>query len=1010
MNAWGKSGIVRPKNLKGGDMPYSTVPYRAPKYYFSDTSFNKLMRRRIYHVLLISSSYDAFVLEDDGRIDEQIFNEYVSLSLRYPPQFILASSEKKAFDLLKEENIDLVITMLSSEEMDTFSLAEKIKQQYPAIPIVVLTPFSREVTLRMSEHSKGIIDHIFCWLGNADLLLAIIKLIEDKMNVDHDVKEVGVQTIILVEDSIRFYSSYLPNIYKIIFKQSKEFMTEGLNEHQQMLRMRGRPKILLATSYEEAISFYEKYKRNLLGIITDMSYTRDGKMDKYAGLKLCEKVQRDDKFMTLLLQSSDPAAENLAKEMNVGFINKNSKTISIELKNFIREYFAFGDFIFVDPKTGKEIDRAYDLKNIQDKIFQVPDDALEYQLSRNQFSKWLRARALFPLAEMIVDITLDDFENLDEVKRYLFDAFASFRISKARGVIAQFRRDRFDEYLTFTRIGDGSIGGKARGLAFLDMLIKRNRKLEKWPNVFITIPRTIVLSTDIFDEFMEENNLYEIALSDRSDEEILNEFVQARLPFRIHEDLYTLITYVRNPIAVRSSSLLEDSHYQPFAGIYSTYMVPYIPDSERQMIDMLSNAIKSVYASTYFKDSKAYMAATSNVIDEEKMGIVMQIVAGTRYGEKFYPSISGVARSINFYPLEPEKPEDGIASIALGLGKYIVDGGLALRFSPKHPKRVLQTYSPEMALRETQKYFYALDLRAESFKPDVDDGVNILKLSIKEAEKDGSLRLIASTYDFQNNIIRDGVQSEGKKIITFSNILKHNTFPLAEILETVLDIGQKEMGKPVEIEFAVDLNRPPNEPKIFYLLQIRPIVDNKETVTTNLDKVKNKDSIIYSKSALGNGTITDICDLVYIRPESFNPANNAELAEKVGKLNEQFIREHKNYILIGPGRWGSQDPWLGIPVKWSQISSARVIVESGLADYRIDPSQGTHFFQNLTSFRVGYFTINPFLNDGYYDLEFLQKLPSVYEDEQVRHIRFEKPLKVEIDGRKNLGVIYKPEI
>lgn len=988
-------------------MPMTNIAYRAPKYYFSDTSFQKLMRRRIYHVLLISSAYDAFVLEDDGRIDEQIFIEYVSLNLRYPPQFILASSENQAFQILQDEKIDLVVVMLSSEEMDTFSLAEKIKKKYANIPIVVLTPFSREVTLKLNDASKSVIDYIFSWLGNADLLLAIIKLIEDKMNVDHDIREVGVQAILLVEDSIRFYSSYLPNIYKIIFKQSKDFMTEGLNEHQMMLRMRGRPKILLATTYEEALALYEKYKRNLLGIITDMSYPRDGQLDKYAGVKLCEKVQRDDPFMPILLQSSDNEGEDLAKRLKVGFINKNSKTISVELKNYIREYFAFGDFIFLDPETGDEIVRATDLKSIQELLFQVPDEALRYHLSRNQLSKWLRARALFPLAEMLVDITLDDFHDLDEVRRYLFDAIASFRISKARGVIAQFRRERFDEYLTFTRIGEGSIGGKARGLAFLDMLIKRNRILEKWQGVYITIPRTVVLCTDIFDEFMEDNNLYEIALSDRSDEDILKEFIQARLPFRIHEDLYTLIAYVRNPIAVRSSSLLEDSHYQPFAGIYSTYMVPYVMDNERLMMEMISNAIKSVYASTYFKASKAYMAATSNVIDEEKMGIVMQTVAGTKYGNRFYPSISGVARSINFYPLEPEKSEDGVANVALGLGKYIVDGGLSLHFSPKYPKRVLQTYSPEAALRETQKYFYALDMHPEVFRPNVDDGINILKLPIKEAEADGSLKWVGSTYDMQNAVLRDGVNYEGKKLVTFSNILKHDLFPLAEILRTILEIGQKEMGKPIEIEFAVDLNRPVNDPKVFYCLQIRPIVDNKETISTDLEKIKPEDTIVYSRSALGNGVINDLYDLVYIKPESFNPAKNQEVAERMGKINEQFRQENKNYILIGPGRWGSQDSWLGIPVKWPQISSARVIVESGLENYRIDPSQGTHFFQNLTSFRIGYFTINPYLNDGHYDLEYLRNMPAVYEDEQIRHVRFEKPLTVEIDGKKNLGVIYK---
>jgi CheY-like chemotaxis protein len=980
----------------------------ARKFYFNDISFNVLMKKRIYHVLLIASAYDTFILEDDGRIDEQIFNEYVSLNLRYPPQFIQASSQEKAFEILEKENIDLIITMLSAEERDTFELASNMKAKYSDIPIVVLTPFSREVTIKIDQEDLSNIDYIFSWLGDADILLAIIKLIEDKMNVEQDVEQVGVQTIILVEDSIRFYSSYLPNIYKIIFKQSKTFMTEGLNEHQQMLRMRGRPKILLATNYEEAIELYDKYKKNLLGIISDISYKRKGVIDKQAGIKLCEKVKKDDRFVPLLLQSSDTAMAKVAKKMKVGFINKNSQTLSIELRKFIREYFAFGDFIFIDPDTNKEIARATDLKALQEIIFPIPNKSLEYHIERNHLSKWMRARALFPLAEMFVDLRREDFIDIDDSKRFIFDAIGSFRLNKARGVIAQFYRDRFDEYLTFTRIGEGSIGGKARGLAFLDSLIKRNYLFDKYKDVVVTIPRTVVLSTDVFDEFMEENNLHKIALSEYSDDEILKHFVEARLPFRIHEDLYTFISFVRGPIAVRSSSLLEDSHYQPFAGIYSTYMIPNVENDDRLMIEILSKAIKSVYASAFFKDSKAYMTATANMIDEEKMGIVLQEVCGEQYGDRFYPTLSGVARSINFYPIEPEKPEDGIANIALGLGKYIVDGGQTLRFSPKFPKKILQTSSPESALQQTQKSFFALDMDPHRFLVSTDDSNNLNKLRIKEAEDDNSIKHIASTYDMQNNIIRDGGNHEGKKLITFSNILKHNTFPLAEILSDVLQIGQKEMGKPIEIEFAVELNRPKNEPKIFNLLQIRPIVDNNQTISEDLSGISEEETVIITNSALGNGIVDGVHDFVYVKPETFDSANNQEIATRIGLINDKFLKDKCPYILVGPGRWGSSDHWLGIPVKWPQISGARVIVESGLADYRIDPSQGTHFFQNLTSFRVGYFTINPYKNDGYYDIDFLKKQKAVYEDEFIRHIRFDKPLIVKIDGKKNKGVIMKP--
>ena len=988
-------------------MPNKQNAFDPKKYYFIDTSFNLLMKRRIYQVLLISSNYDAFMLEEDGRIDETIFMEYVSLSLRYPPQFIKVTSEEEAFEVLEDKRVELVISMLSIEKTDTFDLAIRIKNKYPKIPIVVLAPFSREVNIKLREKNLSAIDYVFSWLGNADILLAIIKLIEDRMNIDQDVQQ-GVQAILLVEDSIRFYSSYLPNIYKIIYRQSKGFITEGLNEHQKMVRMRGRPKIILATSYEEAVMMFEKYKNNLIGIISDIRFKKEGETDKVAGIKFVKKVREQDEFIPILLQSSEAENESFAKELQVGFINKLSKTLSIELRNFIHDNFSFGDFVFIDPKTGREITRAGDLKSLQDKIFEIPDDSLLYHMQRNHFSKWLNARALFPIAEMFKEISVKEFSDIDEAKRYIFDSITAFRINKAKGVIAEFDRERYDEYLSFARIGQGSIGGKARGLAFLDSLIKRNRLTDKFDDVIISIPRTVVLGTDIFDEFMEENKLHEIELSDRSDKEILQHFVKARLPFRVHEDLYTFISCVNNPIAIRSSSLLEDSHYQPFAGIYSTYMIPNLKFNERMMIEKLSEAIKSVYASTYFKDSKAYMTATLNVIDEEKMGIVLQEVTGMQYGTRFYPAISGVARSINFYPIAPEKPEDGIANIAFGLGKYIVDGGNGLRFSPRYPKKILQLSTPELALSETQKTFFALDLNAEAFIPNTDDTVNLLKLKVKDAEEDGVLKLVASTFDYDSHSVKDGTMGTGKRIITFSQLLNHNTFPLAEILQTVLDIGQKEMGKPVEIEFAVNLDLPKDEPKVFSLLQIRPIVGKHNTVNLKLDDIHPEDAIILSNTALGNGIIKDIRDFIYIKPEAFDASKSQEIGRRLESINERFIAEKKNYVLVGPGRWGSADPWLGIPVRWPQISAARLIVESGLENYRIDPSQGTHFFQNLTSFNVGYFTINPYIKDGFYDLAFLSGQPAFHEDEYIRHIRFENPIRIEIDGKKNIGVVYKP--
>ena len=989
-------------------IPKQTDLYSS-KYYFNEASFSLLMRKRIYNILLVSSVYDAFILEEDGRIEEQIFNEYMSLNLRYPPRFIQATSLREAMKLIREESVDLVISMLSFDDKGTFKLAATVKAEFPKVPFVALSPFSREVSLKIEKLNLSNIDYVFSWLGNTDLLMAIIKLIEDRMNVEHDVKEVGVQTIILVEDNIRFYSSYLPNIYKIIFKQSKAFVTEGLNEHQKMLKARGRPKILLATDYEEGMHLYRKYKNNLLGVISDISYPRRGIKDAEAGLRLFRRIKKENRFVPLLLQSSDPRNEKKAKTLGVGFIDKNSTSLPYDLRSFIKYYFGFGDFIFKDPANGNEVGRAHNLKDLQEKIFQIPKESLRYHIEREHFSKWLRARALFSLAKLFQSFTTEDFDNINEVRYFIFNAISNFRITKSRGVISQFDRTTFDEYFSISRIGQGSIGGKARGLAFLDSLINRNELHQLYDKIDISIPKTVVLGTDIFDEFMDNNELYPIALSDEySDEHILQFFLDAKLPESVQEDLFTIASLVNLPLAVRSSSLLEDSHYQPFAGIYNTYMIPSTEKNLDKKFEMLNQAIKSVYASAFFADSKAYMQATANVIDEEKMAVVLQEVCGKKYGNYFYPTLSGVARSLDYYPIPPEKPKDGTANIALGLGKYIMDGGLSLRFSPQYPKKVMQTSTPETTLRETQKYFYALDLSPEKFVPSVNDSINLVKLRIKDAEKDDSIRKIASTYDLQNNVIRDGYNYDGKKLITFSAILKHNVLPLAEILQKTLYLGAKEMDKPVEIEFVVDLNTKKGEKIKFYLLQIRPIASKEQSVHLNPQKINRNKTLILSYSALGNGLIDDVRDVVYVKPQTFDAAHNGETANMIGEINRKFVEKEKGYILIGPGRWGSADPWLGIPVKWSQISGARLIVESGLENYRIDPSQGTHFFQNLTSFHVGYFSLNPYLNDGVFDLEFLSKQPAIYENETLRHVRFKKPLVIKIDGKKNLGVVLKP--
>ena len=988
-----------------------------PAIDFSHTAFNLLMQKRIRRVLIISSNYDFFMLEEDGRIDEQIFNEYVSLNLRYPPVFIKATNAKEAFRIMKGGDINLVIEMLNLGEDDAFTLAKRIKGKYDHVPIVVLTHFNREVSLRLQKEDMTAIDYVFCWLGNADLLLAIIKLLEDRMNASYDIDVVGVQCIILVEDSIRYTSTYLPELYRIVMQQSRNFMKEALNEHQKMLRMRGRPKILLATTYDEAMALYGAHKENLLGIITDVSFKKGDKRDQEEklGVRLVEKLRQDDPHLPVLMQSSDLSNAEVAEKLGVGFLHKYSKSLSHQLRNYIIQNFAFGEFIFVNPETLAEVGRAVDLQALQRKILEVPDEVLSYHVDRNHFSKWLNARAIFPVAQLFKYLQKDDFPGLDEIRSYLHDAISSYRISKGRGIIAKFDKNSFDAYTTFSRIGEESIGGKARGLAFINSVIDKHQLFNKYPNVLIKVPKSVVLSTDVFDEFMEMNDLYKIGLSDLPDEEILAYFVSSKLPGWLHQDLYAVISVSRVPIAVRSSSKLEDSHYQPFAGIYSTYMIPVDKQDQAHTMELLTSAIKSVYASVYFKESKAYIEATSNVIDEEKMGIVLQEVCGTRHGDHYYPTLSGVARSINFYPIAPEKTEDGIARVAFGLGKYIVDGGISLHFSPTYPKKILQLSSTKQMLRDTQKQFYALSLKEGSYRPSTDDAVNLTRLKISDAEKDQGLRHVASVYDYQSDVVRDGLNYEGKRIITFAGILQHDTFPLAAILKELLEIGQKEMNLPIEIEFAVNMDVPEGHPYVFSFLQIRPIVETDQSSMIDMGELKMDEAILYSESALGNGEFTGIRDFVYVKPDSFNAAGSKDIAASMEELNRTFREQtdpvtgkSRGYVLVGPGRWGSSDPWLGIPVKWSQISEARIIVESGLENFRIDPSQGTHFFHNLTSFRVGYMTINPFINDGHYDPAFLDALPAVWEDDFIRHVQFNGELTIRIDGKTNRGVVMKP--
>ena len=971
--------------------------------YFKDTQFVSLMTKRIFNVLLVANPYDAFMLEDDGRIDEKIFIEYMNLSLRYPPRFTQVSTEEDAWKQLGNTMFDLVICMPGSDNSDTFDIARQIKEKYPHIPLVVLTPFSHGIKERMEHEDLSIFEYVFCWLGNTDLLVSIIKLIEDKMNLEHDIKEVGVQMILLVEDSIRFYSSVLPNLYKFVLRQSQEFATEALNEHQRTLRMRGRPKIVLARSYEEAMDLYNKYQNNTLGIISDARYPREGKIDSHAGIRFLTEVRSRDPFIPLILQSAEVSNKEFALSCGAQFIDKNSKKMNIDLREAVSENFGFGDFIFRNPNTMEEVVRVHNLKELQNAIFSIPAESFLYHISRNHISRWLYSRAIFPVAEFLKQITWESLQDIDAHRQIIFEAIVKYRKMKNQGVVAVFQRDRFDRYSNFARIGDGSLGGKGRGLAFIDNMVKRHAEFEEFENASVVIPKTVVLCTDIFDEFMDMNQLYQVALSDADDETILRAFLRAKLPDRLVEDFFAFFDVVKSPIAIRSSSLLEDSHYQPFAGIYSTYMIPYLTD-KYEMLRMLSDAIKGVYASVYYKDSKSYMQATSNVIDQEKMAVILQEVVGTQYGDRFYPSISGVARSINYYPINDELAEEGTVSLALGLGKYIVDGGLTLRVCPYHPDKVLQTSEMEMALRETQTRFYALDLKNMGQNFSLDDGFNLLKLPVKEAENDGSLNYIASTYDPYDMVIRDGIYPGGRKVITFANILQHDVFPLARILQLVQKYGQGEMRRPVEIEFAVNLNAAEKK-GVFYLLQIRPMVDMKADLNEDLDAIPEDQLLLKSVNSLGQGIMDDIQDVIYVKTEGYSASNNQLIAYDIEKLNKRFLDEGKHYILIGPGRWGSSDTWLGIPVKWPNISAARVIVEAGLTNYRVDPSQGTHFFQNLTSFGVGYFTINAYMNDGLYNQELLNSMPAVEETKYLRWVHFDKPLAVKMNGKKKIGVV-----
>ena len=970
----------------------------------------RFMKYRIHKILLVCCSYDGYILEEDGHIESQINQEYLDLNMSNPPSFTRVSSTSEALALLAgDDSFDFILTMYNVGEPDVFTFARTIKRHHPNRPVALLTSFSKDIYRRIEEQDRSGLDYIFCWHGNTDLIIAIIKLIEDHMNAPEDILQGGVQAILLVEDSIRFYSTYLPELYKLILLQNTEFLKDAFNEQQQVLRKRARPKILLATSYEEATELYDRYKKNLLGVISDVGFVlhrhdppQSEKLD--AGIDLCRRIKADNPLMPVLLQSSQTAYADEAARLGAGFIAKNSKTLLTQLHEYISKEFAFGDFVFKDPDTGAEIGRAKDLAQMQQMIATIPDRAFEYHTSQNHLSKWLYSRGLFPLAASIRQYNKSHFASVEEHRRVLENLIRDYRTLLGQGVVARFDPETYSDAVAFARIGEGSLGGKARGLAFMNSMLIKYRQYDRHEGVRIMIPRSVVIATEYFDEFIDLNGLKYIIAQEASDEEILSEFVTSTIPQRLQEELKAYIRTVRTPLAVRSSSKLEDSHYQPFAGIYSTYMIPYT-ENEDQMLRLVLRAVKSVYASVYFAASRAYIQTSQNLISEEKMAVILQEVCGTEQNGLYFPTFSGVARSINYYPIGDEKPEDGVCNIAMGLGKLVVDGGRTLRFSPRYPQKVLQTSTPELALRDTQNEVLALSLRPEEFRTSIDDAVNLRRLTLQEIGDYRNARHVCSVWDRENERISDSPFDRGRRIITFNNILKYNTFPLAEIVSDILRIGAEEMRCPVEVEFAVNMDVAPGRQRIFNLLQIRPIIDNQDNRPIDWSREDTSRALIYGESALGIGRMTEIADIVYVRSETFSSLVTEKIADELLGLNARLHDEGRSYILVGPGRWGSSDPYLGVPVKWTHISEAKVIVECNIESFDVEPSQGTHFFQNVTSLGVGYLTINPSRGEGIFREQLLDTRPAVWEGRYLRLVRFERPLWVAIDGRSNRGMV-----
>ncbi len=960
------------------------------------------MSRRIRRILLVCNNYDNFSLEEDGSLGMRISREYSELNLTNPPVFERVETTAEALGLVAGgERFDLVITMYNVGEVDVFDFAGKMKESDPDTPIVLLTPYSKEVWRKMQDRDRSSIDYAFCWSGSTDLIIAIIKLLEDRMNADDDILQGSVQCILLVEDSVRYYSSYLTLLYKLVLQQNIAALKDALNEEQQVFRKRARPKILLATNYDDAVATFERYKEQMLGVISDIGFvlhrgdrSSDEKLD--AGVDFCKLIRREVPKMPILMQSSQESMRSVAESLGAGFLMKRSKTLIHELGEYIGREFGFGDFVVADSKL-HQIARADDLQGAERIISTLPGNYLAELQAKNYISRWLLARGIFQAGNAIKYTSYPDTEAL---RKDVVARIHEYRISQGLGVVARFIPETYNDTIGFARIGEGSIGGKARGLAFLSHLLYKYNLYDKWEDVRLLVPRTLVISTDYFDRFILENGLQYVINSDLADSELLTQFVSSTLPADLVDALRIFIRQVDKPLAIRSSSKLEDSYYQPFAGVYSTYMIPRT-ENEDQQLRLLANAIKSVYASVYYASSRGYITATANVISEEKMGIILQEISGTEDGGYFFPTLSGVARSVNFYPVGYEKADEGIVKIAFGLGKAVVDGEQVLRFSPFYPKNVLQTSTPELTMRDTQQVMYALNLLPGKFKTSVDDAVNLERIPISDCGKFREFAKVVSTYDYENQRIVDSPMANGPKAVTFAHILRYGTFPLAEIIKELLQIAADEMKCSVEIEFAADL-----ENRLFHLLQIRPISSDSMKTEVDWKSIDESNALISSSCALGTGWIPDLSDIVYVRKDAFDKMRTAEIAAELRIINSRLRDEGRNYVLIGYGRWGSSIPTLGIPVVWSDISEAKALVECSLADFRIDPSQGSHFFQNLTSFNAGYISVDQFARaTDYIDFDCLEAMPAVSESCFVKHIRLDTPLQVCVDGRNGKAIV-----